>query len=324
MVKKDYLSRFQSFLQDQIPDSICLILRKTGYDTAVALEALNSEELQNLEKYIEQRKDILEELRDTEYSTVHPFKFLPGHSVLLLGLKKKTQEFHSSLVNNNCDLRSKSSSNRGNRSRLPVTTTQSDLGAESYFGGDSVEDVEHASSLDSGNEENTIKSALISKLSEKLYKYIKRSDIDIDLRDKEAADLNLNVGEIEKSKNSHGKVIYKCSLKCVICEVRTPCSYIQHWQISNYEAHLKKFHKKHEINEPSESNRENSIENHNNISEKSTVEFGDKAQSTMNGSENSNASASASSSVNNNRFSLTAAAQDKLNAILQIGGLNLQ
>lgn len=94
--RKDFLSNLQCYLQNQIPEDIIIILRQTGYDTALALETLTFEEIGNLEKYIaEERKDIINLLKNTAYSNLNPFALLPGHKAVLLGLKKKIEQFQN-------------------------------------------------------------------------------------------------------------------------------------------------------------------------------------------------------------------------------------
>lgn len=89
MVKKDYLHQFQVFLRNQIPEVIILILRKSGYDSALAIESLNDNEIIELETYVNGREDVIAALKNTVYEKVIPFKFLPGHKALFAALRKK-------------------------------------------------------------------------------------------------------------------------------------------------------------------------------------------------------------------------------------------
>lgn len=94
--RKDFLSKLQCYLQNQIPEDIIIILRQTGYDTTLALETLTFEEIGNLEEYItEERKDIINLLNNTAYLNLNPFALLPGHKAVLLGLKKKLEQFQN-------------------------------------------------------------------------------------------------------------------------------------------------------------------------------------------------------------------------------------
>lgn len=62
---------------------------ETAFDTETALENLNSENLINIENYIEESRDLI---AGTIYENKTPFKFLPGHRALLLSIPKKIAE----------------------------------------------------------------------------------------------------------------------------------------------------------------------------------------------------------------------------------------
>lgn len=70
----------------------------------------------------------------------------------------------------------------------------------------------------------------------------KHKTTDDDREDIIASVIDLDIGKITKSANSRGKTIFKCAVKCLFCDTRLSCQYSTHWQISNYEAHLKKPH----------------------------------------------------------------------------------
>lgn len=62
---------------------------ETAFDTEQALENLNSEDLINIENYIEESRDLL---AGTIYENKTPFRFFPGHRALLLNIPKKIAE----------------------------------------------------------------------------------------------------------------------------------------------------------------------------------------------------------------------------------------
>lgn len=216
--KADFLTKFQNFLNNQIPEVILSILRKTGYDTVLSIDSLTFEEIEKLEVYIRGRNDLVEWLKSTtEYKDQHPFAFLPGHRVLLVGLKKKTAAFELTLLHG---------STRSN----PLQTESREQTEES----------------DNDHTNDTVKcKTILEKLNKKVENFLKRQNIDCDEDISNghlpaALAAALDVSELEKTQNNSGKIVYKCIVKCVVCSVRTPCTFSGHWQISNYEAHLKR------------------------------------------------------------------------------------
>lgn len=52
MVKKDDSFKFQHYLHNQIPDLIYNLLRKTGYDTSIAIQTIDFDVIRQIEQYI--------------------------------------------------------------------------------------------------------------------------------------------------------------------------------------------------------------------------------------------------------------------------------
>lgn len=48
---------------------------------------------------------------------------------------------------------------------------------------------------------------------------------------------------ISQSRSALNKITYKCSVQCVSCDIRKPCTHVGHWQTSNLERHLKEHSK---------------------------------------------------------------------------------
>lgn len=122
--------------------------------------------------------------------------------------------------------------------------------------------------------------------------------------------MDLDVGAIEQISNNPGNIVYKCSLECVICDNRVK------WNISNYEAHLKKHHTKAASCQLSENCEQSSGGNSSGIS--SEKSFIDNNNSVMNIAENSSTEDTIGTLV-----SLSATAQQKINEVLKIDSLKL-
>lgn len=70
-----------------LPKYLTEILKKTGFDSILSIQNINEKALQDLEKYINKNKSILDgiELPDT-YVTSEEFIILPGHKQIILNL----------------------------------------------------------------------------------------------------------------------------------------------------------------------------------------------------------------------------------------------
>lgn len=254
MVKKDFLTKFQVFLHNQIPDIVLKILRETGYDSPLAVETINSEVIRDLEKYINENEHFANFFNGSIYSSSKPFSFLPGHKALLLGLKKKCGEFEkceqvdaeqpknanqrcqdenerNGIGNNSVNVSADRSSQKQNDSDLSLNIRAS------------------ASSNPDSPKENQSKPSfelIEQKLRAKVSQFIIKKKINCKFVENEdgSNNIEIDIGHIEKCKNSRGKNIIKCALRCVACEISIPCYYDTHWNISNYEAHLKRYHTK--------------------------------------------------------------------------------
>lgn len=282
MSKKDYLSKLHNFLHKQIPDVIINILRKTGYDTSLAIESLNNEEIEGLEKYISESEKIKKLLVGTQYSDCVPFTFLPGHKILLLGLKKKTIEFEQfqfSLENKSVNV----ARSEGNEN---LDLSESDLSS-------------------------SLPKPLLTKLIGKVKHFVDKKNIDFDdCLDEDVQ--SLDVGEIEVLHNKSGKLTYKTLLKCIVCTIRVPCYHDSYWNISNYEAHLKKFHTRIQGAQASNDNESHLKEN----TENSTADVIENSSSTSNIS-------TIKSPAKENQKSVRKSVQQKLNDVLKFDHMTI-
>lgn len=254
MVKKDFLTKFQVFLHNQIPDIVLKILRETGYDSPLAIETINSEVIRDLEKYINENENFDNFFNGSIYSSSKPFSFLPGHKALLLGLKKKCGEFEKceqvdTEQPKNANQRCQDVNERNGIENNSVNVS-ADRSSQKQIDSDlSLNIRASASSNPDSLQENQLKPSfehIEQKLRAKVNQFIIKKNIDCKFVENEdgSNNIEIDIGHIEKCKNSRGKNIIKCALRCVACGITIPCYYDAHWNISNYEAHLKRYHTK--------------------------------------------------------------------------------
>lgn len=91
-------SRLQIFKKSKYPDFLKNILIETAFDTAAALRTIKKSTIDEIEKFVSERTDLL---RDTSYIDETgnlkktPFKFMLGHESLLLRLPNDVEEYLS-------------------------------------------------------------------------------------------------------------------------------------------------------------------------------------------------------------------------------------
>lgn len=213
--KADFLTSFNSYLCDSIPQIIVNILSAAGYDNAISIADITETDIDIIETYAtENLQSVLEESKT--YVKVKPFAFLPGHKKLLLGLPDKIHSFK----NKKC------------RKNLFSTSRKETLSEDRKE--EENQPVEFIELL-----RNDEISALKDKLLKKLNGHLQSISI------VESFSENHIIGEIEayisqsRSAIKQHKLAYKCKVKCVLCEINKPCTHVTHWQISNLEKHLK-------------------------------------------------------------------------------------
>lgn len=86
---KEFWNCFQSFLGiNKLPSFLVEILKITGYDSPISIELLDREKLVEIETFIETNFGCAHSLfKGTVYENKENFRFLPGHTTLLFGLK---------------------------------------------------------------------------------------------------------------------------------------------------------------------------------------------------------------------------------------------
>lgn len=86
-------SRFQNIFNDEFPEILEKILRRTGFDSTTALIQLNLERITGIEEFINKNRTALRELfGGTLYEFMNPFMFLPGHRALLESLPAEIEK----------------------------------------------------------------------------------------------------------------------------------------------------------------------------------------------------------------------------------------
>lgn len=333
MVKKDYLQKFQDYLHDQIPDVIYHLLRKTGYDTSIAIQTIDSDVIKQIEEYINtekiaHKKETVELLKKANYVNVEQFSFLLGHKALLLGLKRKSEEFDSLLA----QLAQNETKSVHNVIKKSAKTIRTENSADREEAADTAETSEN-------KEEDQIPSQLLSEaLHNRVIHFVEHFlNIDGQIVVKDVKNLKLDFGVFEKIKSKNGAPGFKCYLKCLFCSIRKPCTYYKHWQASNYESHLKsesvlirnRNESVLENNKENDSEAAKSAEKSANISANNTKVSAigyqtKKSDETISEREPTAINSSkTSTSQNTQRLSINAALQEKIDSVLRIDTLDL-
>lgn len=158
---------------------------------------------------------------------------MPGHKKLLISLPDKLHSFK----NKKC---------RKNFFSTPRNVSQENLLEEAR------EDVVE---LLTDDEISALKDKLVTKIN------FRAQLIGI----KELFTRNNIVSEIEtyiSHSRYQNKLAYKCSVKCVLCEMFKPCTHVTYWQISNLEKHLRE-HSNNNKSETSNSHTNNTAKSSN-------------------------------------------------------------
>lgn len=210
----DFWPSFHAYLCNSIPEVILNVLIAAGYDNALSISEFNEADIVTIESFTEENlRDVLETSKI--YANVKPFVFLPGHKKLLIGLPNKLYSFK----------------NRKCRKNLFATPKQEaqEIGSEPQVIGSEVEVVE----LLTDDEINSLKKKLVKKLNSRAQSFGIETLFSVE---NIVSDLEPYIIQARSALN---KVTYKCSVKCVQCEVSKPCTCVGHWQVSNLEKHLK-------------------------------------------------------------------------------------
>lgn len=95
MANRKFWLDFENFIGFKLPKDIPNILTECGYDSELAIISLTEKDLETIESVIDKKKHILKYSRNyKEYYDSHErFVLKPGHKSLILGLRKKIEEF---------------------------------------------------------------------------------------------------------------------------------------------------------------------------------------------------------------------------------------
>lgn len=85
-------AEFEAYIGHKFPKVLKDILNFNGLDNDLAFELIDSNAIDNLEKVVNENKEILKK-SSYEKTIQEPFKFSFGHRLLLLNLSKKYKEF---------------------------------------------------------------------------------------------------------------------------------------------------------------------------------------------------------------------------------------
>lgn len=89
--KEAFLTIFNRFVGNEIPEVLIKILTATGFDTKCALDLLTEKSIAEIEGYVNANRATI---ANTTYEKKLNFKFLPGHRSILLSFPKKIQSFN--------------------------------------------------------------------------------------------------------------------------------------------------------------------------------------------------------------------------------------
>lgn len=180
------------------------ILEANGFDHALAIKQLDIENIKVIESNTTENLQHI--LKDSVYEHNSTFKFLPGHKAAVLALPDLIVAYIvKANVSSNVNLNQRSAINYSNQENIDISTEE-------------------------------FKDNLVKTLIQKVEKYSKKIELNVSTLTDE------NISSIETCTSRAGATVYKCSVKCPICELKIPCIFDKNWKISNFEKHLKDFH----------------------------------------------------------------------------------
>lgn len=210
--KSDFWKKFQDFLGDNLPPILILILKQSGYDHSVAIRQLNEDKLNSIEQFARENLANILQKDNTYRNSFETFRFLPGHRATLLALPDLIDEYISVLPPAPAPAPAPGPAPTENSERNRNNTDTVDFSSEEY--------------------KDQLKKALKTKL-EKYGKGIFSEDFILPIE---------NLGPFEISTNRANVTTFKCIVKCSKCDIKVPCTFNKHWQVSNLQNHLKKNH----------------------------------------------------------------------------------
>lgn len=100
--KQDIFIRLEHVLGEKIPECLVEFLKASGFDTELAIEHIDTNTIHEIETFVETNRVIFDNLLSKSiYKSIQPFKFAPGHRILL----KKIPGLISSIKNDKLELK---------------------------------------------------------------------------------------------------------------------------------------------------------------------------------------------------------------------------
>lgn len=100
-------SQLQNFKKSKYPEFLKNILIETAFDTAAALRTINKSTIEEIEKIVNQRTNLLKDtsyIDETGNLIKTPFKFMLGHESLLLRLPNDVDAYLSRKTKSICEI----------------------------------------------------------------------------------------------------------------------------------------------------------------------------------------------------------------------------
>lgn len=217
---KDVFDRFKQKLNICISSDIIKILRGTGYDSEFALECLDTENIREIEEFVNNERHIL---KDTVYENRLNFKFLPGHKALLLNLSNKVGELRDKPKSNSKSYAVETIYIDNNHENIENNSEIIQNIGTNYIDIQKVVEPIDIRPISIEERSNELKNKLIDKLT----KYSSKNKVDIRLEGK----------HILNYRNTINGVI-KCDIECPSCLKKIPCIFKKYWLVSNIEKHF--------------------------------------------------------------------------------------
>lgn len=187
------------------------ILTSAGYDSALSIADLNESDIIVIQDHVSNKaRHLVKEHKS--YANNEKFEFLPGHRKLVLGLRKRVNDFNT----NNKGKKAKEQTPISIQGETEVVQT--------------TEEIELLTTEEIVN----LKKDLIVKLN-KVAQSIGSPEFT------EEHSIGTLDGYISKNSRAIASktLSYKCSVKCAVCNKSVPCTFNKRWETSNILQHLK-------------------------------------------------------------------------------------
>lgn len=222
---RNILKTLENLSGDKFKDNLIEILTESGYDTKSAIKSLDKSKISDIETFVNQNRDRFQNIfKKTKYEKSENFKFLPGHSALILTLPEYIAH-----------LPAKSTATE-NRSRKRPHSEREDHPPSTAQQNTNQNNVNQSTSLinesDNGqNHTQRFQNADLAKIQQVLISKFNTFST------KKGFGLTLQVANVLNLRIEKDSI--KCCVECPVCKKKIPCTYVTHWICSNLQAHLK-------------------------------------------------------------------------------------